>query len=306
MRRRPLLTVVLATRNRADRLPASIGSVLGQTVDDLELIVVDHESTDETRSVIEAIAERDARVRYEWEAMGSSGPSSPRNRGLELARGEYVSFIDDDDRWSARKAERQLAALRARPELGGVSCFYQHHQETSGSIQIYRGPIGYSAPTLRWGHFSLGIFVLARRADYGDEFRFDPALVTCEDWDLWLRCALRKPIDTIPEVLYRVSFHPAQAQSSVERRAAGWKAFVAKHEQAMSRECLAYHDARLDIMRSHGLAQRFALGVRLTSGVRPAVIAILARQSLSARVARVTRDPGRSLRTLHRLVEGRL
>src|SRR5690242_12300595 len=94
----PLLTVVVIVFNDARRLPTAVRSVLRQTLRDLEIVVVDDASTDETPAVAQRlVADRPERVRYERLTENSGGCSRPRNRGIELARGRYVMFLDSDD-----------------------------------------------------------------------------------------------------------------------------------------------------------------------------------------------------------------
>jgi glycosyltransferase involved in cell wall biosynthesis len=113
----PFLTVVICTYNRAERLPAAVRSVLEQTFTDFELVVVDDGSTDDTRSVVVAMA--DPRIRYLYRTNG--GLSAARNSGVDAARGEAVVFLDDDDAALPFWLERLAAALRD-PRCAFVSC----------------------------------------------------------------------------------------------------------------------------------------------------------------------------------------
>ena len=101
----PTVSVVIPTYNRADLLPRAIDSVLDQTHDDLELVVVDDGSTDNTEAVVESYD--DPRVRYVAHET-NRGANVARNTGIEAADGEYVAFLDSDDEWRPRKLELQL------------------------------------------------------------------------------------------------------------------------------------------------------------------------------------------------------
>ncbi|SEQ54984.1 glycosyltransferase family 2 protein [Natrinema salaciae] len=105
------VSVIIPTYNRAATLPRAIDSALEQTIDDLEVVVVDDGSTDDTESVLAAYD--DPRVRPVLHAT-NQGANVARNTGLEHARGEYVAFLDSDDEWHPEKLERQLAALTDR------------------------------------------------------------------------------------------------------------------------------------------------------------------------------------------------
>ena len=111
----PSATVVVPTYNRAHLLPATLRSVLEQSLADFELLVLDDGSTDGTRAVVGAIG--DPRVRYERVAH-TARLSRLRNLGARLARADLVAFLDSDDLWAPEKLERQLALLDAHPECG--------------------------------------------------------------------------------------------------------------------------------------------------------------------------------------------
>ena len=104
---KPLVTVIIPTYNRAKTIERSINSVLSQSYSNLELIVVDDGSSDNTKSVVENID--DSRVRYIWQ--NNSGACAARNNGINNARGEYIAFNDSDDTWKPNKLEKQLEVV---------------------------------------------------------------------------------------------------------------------------------------------------------------------------------------------------
>lgn len=108
-----LVSVILPTYNRARTLARAVRSVLGQGYSNLELIIVDDGSTDETKAVVAAFD--DPRVIYAPLPF-NQGASAARNHGLKMVRGEFVAFQDSDDEWLADKLERQVAAARASGE----------------------------------------------------------------------------------------------------------------------------------------------------------------------------------------------
>ena len=102
-----LVSVVLPTYNRERTLHRAINSVLQQTYHEIELIVVDDGSTDQTRSVVQAY--KDERIRYIYQS--NQGACVARNRGVSEARGLYIAFQDSDDEWMEDKLERQIAYM---------------------------------------------------------------------------------------------------------------------------------------------------------------------------------------------------
>ncbi|MFO0754196.1 MAG: glycosyltransferase [Thermodesulfovibrionales bacterium] len=115
MSRETLVSVVIPTFNRAAFLPAAIGSVLGQTLRDVEIIVVDDGSTDATRSTVEAFGDA---VRYMH--TGHKGAAHARNTGMKAAGGKYIAFLDSDDVYHPGKLEIQVAFMEAHREIGMV------------------------------------------------------------------------------------------------------------------------------------------------------------------------------------------
>jgi glycosyltransferase involved in cell wall biosynthesis len=114
----PLVSVIIPTFNRAHCVGKAIDSVRTQTHQNTEILVIDDGSTDGTRDLIERSYASDPRVRYVFHE--NRGVTATRNRGLSLARGEFVALLDSDDTWSPWKLELQLACFQHRPELGMV------------------------------------------------------------------------------------------------------------------------------------------------------------------------------------------
>lgn len=109
----PLVSVIIPTYNAAPLTEAAVQSVLAQTFQDFEIIVVDDASPDGSGARLEALTAVDARVRvFRQEQNGGPGPA--RNRGIREARGRYLAFLDGDDLWEPEKLERQLAFMAER------------------------------------------------------------------------------------------------------------------------------------------------------------------------------------------------
>jgi glycosyltransferase involved in cell wall biosynthesis len=108
----PLVSVIMPAFNAELFIQESIESALAQTVDDLEVLVVDDASTDRTRAIVDELARRDSRIRL-LKVERNSGPAVARNCAIEAASGRYISFLDSDDRWLGHKLERQIKAMRA-------------------------------------------------------------------------------------------------------------------------------------------------------------------------------------------------
>jgi glycosyltransferase involved in cell wall biosynthesis len=295
--RDPLLSVIVPTHDRPEFLATAVGSVLSQELRDLEVVVVDDGSGPAGAMAASQLAERDERVRL-VRLDRSVGASAARNRGVQVARGELVGFLDDDDEWATGAARTAVAHLRERPQLGGVSAWHEV-VPANGRPVLYRGPVDYDAGELLWCNFPAVPFAVLRRDGLDEELRFDEELITCEDWDLFLRCARRRPMTTISAPLYRYHQRPApRVTASNARRVEGRRRFVLKHESDMTELCRRYQAARNDILATSGIRPRGRLAAELARTLPRPVAAIVARESFSARVGAVTADPGRSARTL--------
>lgn len=112
----PTVSVVMPTYNRADLLPRSVRSVLGQGFDDLELLIVDDGSTDNTEEVVGEIRERDTRVRY-LKLPENRGIGFARDAGLRRVSGRYIGMADSDDIWLPGKLETQVGIMEQYPEV---------------------------------------------------------------------------------------------------------------------------------------------------------------------------------------------
>ncbi len=131
----PAVSIPIPTYNRADPLPFIMESILAQSVEDFELIIVDDGSTDETANVMARFD--DHRIRYLRFDTNTGHLSKVRNIGLRAARGKFITMGDSDDLWRPTYLETQLRLLRQRPEVG----FFFVVMNGSGIQQFCRKPI---------------------------------------------------------------------------------------------------------------------------------------------------------------------
>lgn len=207
----PLVSVLLAAHDAVRYVGAAIESVLGQTLRELELVVVDDGSTDGTPELLAAVSDPRLVVVRNEERLGLA---SSLNRALGAAAGRYAARLDADDVALPRRLERQLAALRARPELALVGSAVLELDAAGRLGRAHTMPSGSRA--VRWhAHFGspfLHPTVLFDRAlleRHG--LRYDERFAESEDFDLWSRLLDVADGDNVEEplVLYRV--HSEQA-----------------------------------------------------------------------------------------------
>ncbi|WP_161512703.1 glycosyltransferase family 2 protein [Actinomyces howellii] len=178
--RGPLVTVAIATRDRAGLLRETLASVLLQTVEDFEVVVVDDGSQDSIRDVVESFA--DPRLRYA--RQDPAGISAARNHALDISRGRYTAVLDDDDLMHPRRLEWQLAALEG-DAVGTVGAFV-NFDDTTGttSLCLGRRPVREATSGIGGapGH---GTWMI--RTDVMRAVRYDETLATGVDNDFMLR-----------------------------------------------------------------------------------------------------------------------
>ena len=122
-KKEPLVTVVMPAYNAEPFIEEAIMSVVNQTVTNWELLVIDDCSTDHTREIVSRISKSDIRIQY-WVNEKNMGVARTRNRGIEIARGEYIAFLDSDDVWHSKKLERQLNKMQ-EAEADLCYCSYE-------------------------------------------------------------------------------------------------------------------------------------------------------------------------------------
>ncbi|MBR1170982.1 glycosyltransferase family 2 protein [Bradyrhizobium liaoningense] len=209
-----MISVIVPAFNAANTIHETVSSALNQTHCNLEVIIVDDGSTDQTGTVAARLAESDLRVRYVYKENG--GVASARNRGIAEAQGEFVATLDADDLWYPTKLERQLQRLeQSGPETALVyawCCWIDDDGNVTGSAPPTRLE-GNILPDMCLGNVVIsGSNALTRREAVIAAGGFDESLRSrgaqgCEDWKLYLAIAERHRIAMVPEYLvgYRVS-----------------------------------------------------------------------------------------------------
>jgi hypothetical protein len=207
----PLVTVLLAVHDGEPYLPAALASVLGQTVSDLELLVVDDASGDGTPDILAGLEDSRVRVLRNDEQRGLA---ASLNRGLDEARGAYVVRLDADDVAMPRRVERQLARIRSAPTVAVVGSAVLELDEAWRVGAVHAMPIGVAE--LRWASlFSSPFFhpsvLVERDVLERNGLRYDTGFEESEDYDLWARLLEVGEGDNLPEPLVLYRLHPEQA-----------------------------------------------------------------------------------------------
>ena len=212
----PRVSVIIPTYNRADLIGETVESVLSQTFDDFEIIIVDDGSTDSTREVVRGF---DGPIKYIYQE--NQGVSCARNRGFEASRGDYICFLDSDDVWSPRMLEREVSLLDSNSDLGFV---YSDYQFVNRDGEMLPKPAVFRAHPLRRGrifrflvYFDFIIFstVLARRDCINKVGLFDPSFEAAQDLDWLLRMTSVYETDYVSEQLCLYRKHDGNTPSTL-------------------------------------------------------------------------------------------
>jgi len=209
----PLVTVAMAVRNGAQFLAESVESILGQTLRDLEVIIIDDHSTDETPEILAGYEKDDPRLRILRGAP--QGLVYARNLGCRAARGRYLAIMDADDVSLPDRLESQVATLESRPRLGALGGAMEHIDSAGRPIGVKRYPTGNAAlqKALLEGCCIPQPAVVLRREAYEDADGYRQAFPPAEDYDLWLRIAESWEIANLPDVVVRYRVYAEQTSS---------------------------------------------------------------------------------------------
>jgi glycosyltransferase involved in cell wall biosynthesis len=195
----PLVSVVIATYNMGKFVASSIESVLGQTWSNIEVVVVDDGSTDDT---LDRLAAYRTDPRVTVVVQQNLGQPRAKNAGLSLAKGSFIAFCDADDMWLPHKLATQIPIFSKDPRIGVVYSSIKtlpSKPEDGESAHLHRGEI-LEALFLR-NFIPFGTAVIRRECLLQSGF-FDESISMGIDWDLWLRIALHWRFDFTPDPTY--------------------------------------------------------------------------------------------------------
>jgi glycosyltransferase involved in cell wall biosynthesis len=214
----PVVSIVVPSYNHARFLPQAVDSILGQSYPQVELIVLDDGSTDDTRAVLERYGSR-----FRWESQANIGQAATINKGSRMARGELLGYVSADDYLRPDAVRRAVEVLARAPEVVLAYPDFEQVDEDSRRLRIITTPeYGYLSMLVR-GICPPGPGTLFRRSAFEACGGWDVSFRRIPDFECWLRMGLLGPFRRIPEVLacYRVhrgaqSFSPVSAERADE------------------------------------------------------------------------------------------
>ncbi|MGD1930915.1 MAG: glycosyltransferase family 2 protein [Leptolyngbyaceae cyanobacterium] len=201
----PSISIILNTYNSARFLLETVDTVLNQTFQDFELIVIDDGSQDHSLALVSSV--NDSRIKVF--PYANAGIAASRNRGLQHATAEFVAFLDHDDLWHEKKLENQWQALKARPSAAFAYSWLKTIDESGDFIRTYP-PVRHSdnayEKLLVKNFLHTASNPLIRRKELIEIGGFDEAIYGADDWDVFIRLATNSPIAVSPhhEIYYRI------------------------------------------------------------------------------------------------------
>jgi glycosyltransferase involved in cell wall biosynthesis len=213
----PLVSVIVPVYNGETTVADTIESAARQTYPNLEIVVVDDGSTDDTVALVQSLAAQDPRIRLIRQANGRVGRA--RNRAIAESTGPFIAPLDADDLWDPAKIERQVRRIQEAGERTGFVYCWSVRIDGSGLVLdcLPRWRVeGDRLPTLLQvnflGNASTPLF---RRRCVEEAGGYDESLRSCEDWDLALKIAARHAVAVVPELLVGYRRSPGAMSSDV-------------------------------------------------------------------------------------------
>ena len=226
----PKVSVIIPTCNRAGFLRGAIDSVLSQTFQDFEIVVVDDASTDNTPEIVACF--HDERIKF-IRHKSRKGAAIARNTGITNSKCDYIAFLDDDDEWFPDKLAKQMAVMLASPlEVALVYTGYYIVDRASGEItgQMIPTKSGDLSEALLIGNCIGGTScVLVKKDCFKKVGMFDEALPPVEDYDLWIRISRSFHFDYVKEPLLKYNVHPQSISKNLHARSRGLEILLLKH-----------------------------------------------------------------------------
>jgi glycosyltransferase involved in cell wall biosynthesis len=245
----PLVSTIIATRNRPELLRGAVASVIAQSYRPIEIVIVDEndpgsESRAATRRVVDEITELP--VSY-LDERSPGWVCRARNEGVSASNGTYIAFLDDDDEWKPEKIARQMVAATRESDPPGLVYTGLEVVDEHGALLKERRPKRRGrmlAALLRENVIGGPSSVLMPRAVFEEAGGFDPRFPTRHDLDLYIRVARSYPIEVVPEPLtVYLNQNPQAMSKNYRNKLEGRRLILEKHG--------ALYEGRRDLMAAY-------------------------------------------------------
>jgi len=229
-----MVSVIITTFNRAHFLRRAIKSVLNQTYKDIEIIVVDDCSNDNTEKVVSECIRNNKNIKY-IRHNKNKGLSAARNTGIKHSTGKYISFLDDDDELLPKKIQKQVEFLEKHKNIDAIYCGYIRKSDNFEQVYIPKKITNFLKESLILP-LSVIHSLLIKKECFSKIGLFDENLKYFEDWDLWIRLSAEVNLAIINEPLVVYHIHGAQMMlSNLNEKINANHYILAKHKNLFKR-----------------------------------------------------------------------
>ena len=215
----PLISVIIPTHNRDKFLENALLSVINQTYKNIEIIVVDDDSKDNTKKIVDKLKKKH-KIKYIFKSRLPKNPAATRNEGIKRAKGEYIAFLDDDDEWLPEKLERQVEIFNQNKDVGLV---YTKYKDVYENKIVEKGDIGCST-------------VMVKKEILNKIGIFDEKLGCAEDRDLWMRIRGEYNTKFVGKTSVIHKIHSKQFSSNLKEKISSEEYFIRKHFKKLKKE----------------------------------------------------------------------
>lgn len=220
MKNPPTVSVIMPVYNGEPFLEQALLSVLNQSLEDFELLVVDDGSTDSSMETVSKYARLDRRIRVITHPR-NLGLVAALNSGIERARGGYLARMDQDDISLRDRFIAQVGHLESHPETGLVGCRVRHIDESGRLLstpRVYLDSLSISWQIMFHNPFYHATVMLRKQELDRRKLRYDPEFENGEDYDLWSRFLMHTGGENLPEILLHYRVHPASMSERGSRK----------------------------------------------------------------------------------------
>ena len=206
----PNVSIIIPAYNHADYLRQSIDSVLAQDYTNLELIVIDDGSTDNTVEVLKELGND-----FIWESQANEGQSNTLNKGWDLAKGDILAYLSADDVLEPNAVTAAVSALQKYPDVVATYCDFKLLDSASRLVRVVKTPEYSYEKMLTTVSCPIGPGAFFRRSAYLKSGPWNPTFKQMPDYDFWLRLGLHGGIIRLPQVLAGFRVHEGSQTYSI-------------------------------------------------------------------------------------------
>lgn len=235
---KPLVSVIIPTYNREKTISESIYSVLNQTYTNIEVIIVDDYSEDNTVQVVSEFSSKRVRIICNSENLGAN---ASRNKGIIAAEGNYIAFQDSDDIWCKNKLEKQMEIMLGERDVGVVYCDLCRHMDGYNTVLLgdeiseYDRNAGISKYLLKTNIVGT-VTLLVKKECFNEVGMFDEDMPRLQDWEMCLRLSERYKFRCVDEALVDVYVRDENISSSTVKYAKAMASILFKYKNQMEAE----------------------------------------------------------------------